>query len=392
MRFQEDRRRRHCRRLCSASVGEETCVVIGAGPAGLAAAWTLSRVGIDPLILEKGPSVATVWRGRHDHLELNTWRGLSHQPGLRLPRRVGMFPGRDEYVRYLERYATGMRLRPGVEVTRVDRSDSGWLLRTAEGDVATDHAVVATGPDRVPVRPRWPGQDGFTGTVVHAGEFRNVAEVEGRDVLVVGSGNSGTDLLNHLVKSRVGALWLSARHGMTVLPRQLLGVPLHPIPVATRRLPIKAQDANAQLMQRLVYGDLTRFGYPSAEVGPFTRQLADGVTAAIDGGFVRALKTGRVTMKPAIERFDGSTVVFADGSSEQPDVVITATGYRPGLEPLVGHLVNLDHKGLPPFMAATSSPAHPGLWFFGLNRSIYGNMYVRRREAKELAARIAPPR
>jgi hypothetical protein len=53
-----------------------------------------------------------------------------------------------------------------------------------------------------------------------------------------------------------------------------------------------------------------------------------------------------------------------------------------------GHLVSLDHIGMPPFTAATSSPDHPGLWFFGLNRSIYGNMHIRRREARHLAHHI----
>jgi putative flavoprotein involved in K+ transport len=292
-------------------------------------------------------------------------------------------------VRYLESYATQLHLRCGVEVSRIDRVDNGWGLATNRGDIQARHAVVATGPDRIPVRPLWPGLDSFTGTVMHAGEFRNVADAAEKSVLVVGPGNSGVDLLNHLVDSSVGELWLSARSGMTVLPRQLGGVPLHPIPVATRYLPIAVQDANARLIQRLLYGDLTRFGYPRAASGPFSRVLSDGVTAAIDVGFVRALKTGRVMMKPAVDRFERADVFFVDGSSARPDIVITATGYRPGLEALVGHLVELDHMGMPPFTAATSSPGHPGLWFFGLNRSIYGNMHVRRREARRLARKIA---
>jgi hypothetical protein len=123
-------------------------------------------------------------------------------------------------------------------------------------------------------------------------------------------------------------------------------------------------------------------------LGAFTRQAADGVTIAVDDGFARALKAGRVAMKPGIDRLDGPQVRFADGTSCAPDVVICATGYRPGLEQLAGHLVTLDRHGMPPFTGAASSPRHPGLWFFGLDRSIYGNMHVHRRQARQLGRAI----
>ena len=93
-------------------------------------------------------------------------------------------------------------------------------------------------------------------------------------------------------------------------------------------------------------------------------------------------------MKPGIDRFDGPLVRFADGTSCAPHMVICATGYRPGIEALAGHLVTLDRRGMPAFTGAGSSPEHPGLWFFGLDSSIYGNMHVRRRQARQLARAI----
>ena len=138
-------------------------------------------------------------------------------------------------------------------------------------------------------------------------------------------------------------------------------------------------------------GDLSRFGYPRSALGAFTRQAADGVTIAVDDGFARALKAGRVVMKPGIDRFDGPQVRFTDGTSCAPDAVICATGYRPGLEQLAGHLVMLDKHGMPPFTGAAPSPRHPGLWFFGLDRSIYGDMHIRRRQARQLARAITKP-
>ena len=369
-------------------------MVIGAGPAGLAAAWAIRRAGADPLVVEQAGSVAASWRARHDHLRLNTHRMFSHQPGARIPRRCGPYPARDDYVAYLQDYAAGMRLRLGTRVQRIDRdprTGGGWRLTLDQGSLTTAHVVVATGPDAEPVMPSWPGLDGFGGTVIHAGQFRNVAEMAARDVLVVGPGNSGVDLLGHLAGSQAGRLWLSARSGMNVTPLRLGGVPLHPVSVTSRYLPLRWQDATARAVQRLAFGDLSRLGYPRSALGAFTRQAAEGITIAVDDGFVRALKAGRVVMKPAIDRFDGPQVRFADGTSCAPDAVICATGYRPGLERLAGHLVTLDEHGLPPYTGAASSPRHPGLWFFGLDRSIYGNMHVHRPQARRLARAITRP-
>ena len=164
---------------------------------------------------------------------------------------------------------------------------------------------------------------------------------------------------------------------------------MHPVAVACARLPRRTQDASLRAVQRLAFGDLARYGYPRSELGAFTRLAADGITVAVDDGFARALKAGRVTMKPAVESISGPTVCFTDGTALAPDVIICATGYRPALGPLAGHLVALDEHGMPPFTGPSSSPSCPGLWFFGLDRSIYGNMHIHRRQARQLAQLIA---
>jgi putative flavoprotein involved in K+ transport len=366
----------------------ERIVVVGAGPAGLAAAWAIRRAGADPLVLEQADAVAASWRTRHDHLRLNTHRLLSHQPGRRMPRRYGAFVARDDYVFYLEQYAAGMRIEFGAAVRRVDPAPAGWLLDVGDRTISAAQAVIATGPDAEPVLPDWPGADGFRGALIHAGQFRNVAEVADHRVLVVGAGNSGTDLLNHLARSRASRLWLSVRSAMNIAPIRLAGVPLHPVSAATRRLPLRVQDANLRAVAGLAFGDLGRYGYPRPAVGAFSRAAADGVSVALDDGFVAALKARRIELKPSVERFDGARVSFTDGTDCAPDVVICATGYRPGLEHMVGHLVSLDAQGMPPGGGQPPAPARPGLWFFGVDRSIYGNMNVHRRQARQLARLI----
>ena len=107
---------------------DEHVAVVGAGPAGLAAAAEQRRLGVDPVVVERSLDVAAAWRTRHDHLRLNTHRALSHQPGMRIPRRCGPYPTRDDYVAYLERYASPLRIRFDTAVSRIDPDPAGWRL------------------------------------------------------------------------------------------------------------------------------------------------------------------------------------------------------------------------------------------------------------------------
>ena len=260
---------------------DEHVVVVGAGPAGLAAAWAIRRAGLDPLVVEQADAVAASWRGRHDHLRLNTHRMFSHQPGARIPRRCGSYPARDDYVAYLQEYSARMRLRLGTRVHRIDRTDCGWELALEAGSLTAAHAVIATGPDAEPVLPDWPGLASFGGAVIHAGQFRNAAAMAGRDVLVVGPGNSGVDLLGYLAASDAGRLWMSARSGMTVTPRRLGGsrsagtaVPIPALLTSTSRRPNRSMAACATA--RHASGSVTSVGTASADRPSFStaRQAA----------------------------------------------------------------------------------------------------------------------
>jgi putative flavoprotein involved in K+ transport len=112
-------------------------VIVGAGPAGLAAAAALRIHGLDATILERGEHVGEQWRTRYDRLHLHTIRWLSNLPGYRIPREFGRWVARDQFVQYLEQYAAHHRLEPrfGVEATRIDRDDGRWCVQTTAGMV-----------------------------------------------------------------------------------------------------------------------------------------------------------------------------------------------------------------------------------------------------------------
>jgi putative flavoprotein involved in K+ transport len=365
-------------------------VVVGGGSAGLSAAAALRSRGVPVVLLERGPSVGTAWRQRHAELRLNTSRVLSALPRSRISRDAGRWVSRDDFIAHLESFAAcqNLDLRFGVAVERIDRAAAGWCLRTDGGDVHADQVVVATGHERVPYEPDWPGRDDFEQPLLHVAAVRRVADLAGKRVLLVGAGNSGVEMAGLMVDAGVRQLWLSARTPPTILPLELLGLPMDLLGVAARRLPERWRDANARLISRLAVGDLGAHGLPAPPLGPYAKLRTTGVTGAVDRGFVAHLRAGRVEVVPEIARLAGSDVVLSDGRVFRPDVVVEATGFRTGLESLVGHLGVLDTRGHPRTGPGRRLPTAPGLWFVGFWPALEGALRRHPIEARRVARAI----
>ncbi len=361
-------------------------IVIGAGAAGLATAYRLKQAGIPVAILEKSDRIATVWRGRHPQLHLNTHRRLSRLPGLKLPKSPGAFPSRDAIARYLEQYARfiGVPILFETVVSRLDRDGDGWTIETDKGPLRARHVVIATGREVVPRIPDWQGREQFCGEIVHSADFGSVERYRGKRVLVVGAGNSGSDVLNHLARIETRALHVSVRHGSVIAPTYQFGVPVQLLSPLMEMLPLAWTDRLLQFTQWARFGNLVRYGLPRAQ-GAATRITRQGVSPAIDNGFVAALKRGRIKVVPELCRFDSTGAVFADGRRIEPEIVIAATGYRTGLEPMLGHLGVLDANGVPLANGGTAIPHSPGLWFIGMRPTLSGYFRAASRNSAELA-------
>ena len=180
---------------------------MGAGPAGLAAAAMLRRAGVDVVVVDKAERVGASWRGHYDRLHLHTVRWLSHLPGYRFSARHGAL-GLARRRRALPGGRTPrhhrLDLELGTAVERIDRDGDGWVLRTSRGDLRAEHVVVATGYNHTPYLEDWPGRDSFQGELVHASGYRNPEPFRGRDVLVVGPGNTGAEIAVDLVEGGAG--------------------------------------------------------------------------------------------------------------------------------------------------------------------------------------------
>ena len=227
---------------------------------------------------------------------------------------------------------------------------------------------------------------------MHSSDYRNGARYTGRDVLVVGPGNSGAEIAVDLVESRARKVWLSVRTAPNILRRQLAGLPTQAISVLIRRLPVAAVDRIAGATQRLTVGDLSKYGMPAPERGLYTRLLSEERIPILDVGLIRALKRREVTVVPAVEGLEGAEVVLEGGRRLRPHAVIAATGFRRGLEDLVGHLGILDEKGTPAVHGDVTHPLAPHIYFIGYSNPISGNLRELGIDARRIARALGESR
>lgn len=364
-------------------------VVIGAGPAGVSAAVSLNDRGIRPVLIDRADHVAASWRSRYDRLKLNTGRQFSHLPNRPYPKGTPTFPSRDQVVAHLDLHAQedGIALRLGTVVERIDRRPPCWRLTTSAGDIDARQVVVATGYENTPVHPEWPGRDRFAGEILHSSAYRNPGAFVGKRVLVVGAGSSAMEIAHDLATGGAAKVWLAVRTPPNILLRTLPGgLPGDVIANPMYHAPVRFADAIARAARRSAIGDLTEFGLPVPSEGIFTRNARGKAPAILDMEVIDAIKNGAVQVVAAVTGFDGASVTLGDGGAVEADVVISATGYGRGLEPLVGHLGVLDGSGNPRVLAPV--PAADGLWFLGFlaRPSLIG--YIA-KQSKRLAKRIA---
>jgi putative flavoprotein involved in K+ transport len=311
---------------------------------------------------------------------------------MSIPRSAGGWVSRDDFVAYLEAYALhhALAVRTGVEAQRIDRVDGAWRVETSQGPVGSSHVVVATGYNRVPLQPDWPGREGFEGVLLHSSRYRTGAEYRGKDVLVVGAGNSGAEIAVDLVEQGASRVRLSIRRPPNVVLRTVAGVvPSQLVSILLAKLPLPIADAVARATARLTIGDLRMLGLPAPDRGIYTEMVRDRQIPIIDVGLVAALRAGRVEVVPAVEGFDGQSVLLHGGGSIQPDVVVAATGYRAALEPLVGHLGVLDDRGVPRAHGSAEVAEVPGLHFIGFSNPPTGNLREMDIDARRIARRVA---
>ena len=364
-------------------------VIVGAGPSGLAVAACLRQASIPFILLERSQRIGAAWHRHYDRLHLHThkrWSALPHRP---FPREYPAYPSRQQFIDYLDAYSRQFQLQPRFgEHVIVGRFAGDWW------QIATDHStfharqlVIATGQAGEPNLPRWHGQEAFSGQILHSSVYANGAKFRGKRVLVVGFSNSAGEIALDLWEHG-GQPTLAVRGLVNILPRDVLGIPGQAISILLANLPARLADLLAAPVVAMTVGRVQTLGLRQARIGPFEQMHTQGRIPLIDVGTLRAIRTGRIAVRPSIEGFTEHGVEFSDGRQEAYDAVILATGYRatlPALECDVGDGV-IDTTTLrhPSGRGAVASR----LYFCGYRVSPAGMLHSIAREARAISRQI----
>jgi putative flavoprotein involved in K+ transport len=365
-------------------------VIIGAGPAGLAVARELEhRHRVSALVVEKAAAPAVSWRTRYDDFRLNTNGFLSHLPGQRIPLAAGRWPTKEDMVCYFDRYVRRQNISLALqcEVKRIERAASGWLVDTALGEIRSPAVVLATGRYRTPIVPPWPGLGDFTGELVHSGDFRNAWPFRDRDVLVVGAGNSAADIAVQLANDGAHKVWLSVRTPPHLVRRAIGPIPSDVFLELFARVPARVVDPVIARLNRLLFGDLSVFGFNPPPLGLKATVEQRGRIPTLADELVDAVRAGRVEVVAAVSAVDSAHVVLTDGTCVMPEVIVAATGFSTDLDGLVGHLGVLDEHGDP--RGGFASHLGEGMFAIGYGIPPSGPLRAIRLAATPLARQIA---
>ncbi len=315
-------------------------LIVGAGQASLGTGhWLARRTALSFLIVDGADRIGESWRRRWDSLVLFTPRRFSSLPGLRM-RGSGEYASKNETADYLAAYADRFRLPVRLRTRVLDlRPDGngGFVAQTTTGRIRARHVVVATGPYTRPYLPDASADLDPLVPQLHSSAYRRPDDLPGRDVLVVGAGNSAAQLAVELAATR--RVTVAAPGGMWFLPARILGVSLY--------------------WWIWLTGILN--GRSSTPISRLVRARGDGIIGRELQALVAA---GTVTMiEHRVVRADGRTVLLADGIQIDTDAVLWCTGFRPDYDWLRVPGALDDHGG--PVHEGGRSPV-PGLHWMGL--------------------------
>lgn len=319
----------------TSSQQQDKVAIIGAGPAGLATARALAILGIDFDVFEKHSDVGGIWdvnnqgSPMYKSAHFISSKTMSGHQGYPMPDEYPDYPSNKQILTYIREFASAYDLKSKVQfnstIKQVSESDNGWMIEVEkEGSIQQYHyrwLVCANGTNWFKNQPEINGQESFNGEILHSVDYHDSDKLKGKKVLVIGAGNSGIDIACDAAFSADQA-YISMRRGYHFLPKHIFGEPVDVFGSKSNWLPMRIQQRTFGALLRLINGDLTRLGLQK----PDHKVLSSH--PIVNGQLLHYLQHGDIQAKVAIERVNGNSVYFTDGSQVEVDLIIQATGYN----------------------------------------------------------------
>jgi len=345
---------------------EEKIAIIGAGPVGLSAARALKARGIAYDQYEAGSDLGGNWRnGVYKTAHIISSRKTTEFPDYPMPENYPDFPSAAQMFAYLKDYAQHNQLQENIKfnsrVERVTAADDLWQLQLAGGESRLyDGVIVCNGHHW---SRRWPDYQGqFSGEMIHSKDYKDPEQLRDKNVLVIGGGNSACDIAAE--SARVGqSAHLSMRHGYWFLPKTIFGKPTAEL--LTTSMPVWMQRLYIAALLKIVVGDYRQYGLQKPDHKIFDKH------PTINSELLHYLKHGKIKAHPDVKRFEGKTVEFVDGSKENFDLIVCATGFNVTMPFLDPSLVDIEGSVVRAQWGMVA-PNHKQLYLYGWGQARYG--------------------
>jgi hypothetical protein len=341
--------------------------VIGAGFSGLAVAAALRRQSLAYDQLEATGELGGNWsHGVYQSTHIISSRKTTEYSDYPMPAHYPDFPSAAQMLQYLKDYAAHFNLTDNIEFnTRVQRVSAApgelWRMTLKNGETRIyGHVIICNGHHWDQRRPQYPGQ--FSGQEIHSKDYKCGEIFQGKKILVVGGGNSGSDIA--VEAARYGAeSHISLRRGYWFLPKTIMGLPtveyLRPwIPFFLLKLLLK-------WALRLTVGRYSRYGLEEPRHALFSRH------PTINSQLLYALKHGTITPHKDIKKLSGNSVEFVDGTAIDVDMIVYATGYHVSL-PFVDPEIIKWTNGFPDLLSGVISTHYKNFYVVGIGQPRYG--------------------
>ncbi|CAO2147203.1 unnamed protein product [Urochloa humidicola] len=309
-------------------------LIVGAGPAGLAAAACLRQRSVPYVVVERENCSASLWRHRaYDRVKLHLAKEFCALPHMPYPNGTPTYVPKKEFVEYLDAYTEHFGIEPryciSIKSAKYDEGARQWLVTacdTAAGmkiQFMARFLVVATGENAMGVLPKIPGIESFPGETMHSSTYRSGGGYAGKRVLVVGCGNSGMEIAYDLASHGAGTS-IVVRGPVHIMTKGLIGLGM----TLVQHVPITIVDFLIVTIANFTFGNLSRHGIVRPKTGPLLLKAKTGRSCVIDVGTVGLIKKGIIKVFGQISNIIGNRVEFEGGNERYFDAIVFATGYK----------------------------------------------------------------